>query len=161
MLRIATEIRSSIGQQVSQRRGPKCQVSILKMCYYERDDYLCGDWKWGNMRQRCERQPRTGETCGAKLVAEEYRHRRNEDCRVCRDILTKRGRLQREQANIARWKKDGRKFEASIEKAERESRQLEDILRELYQRRPSYQLSKGGQGPRHGKFDRTERMWER
>ena len=113
------------------------------------------------MRQRCERQPRTGETCGAKLVADDYVRRRGEECRVCRDILTKSGRLQKERANIARWKKDGRKFEASIEKAERESRQLEDILRELNQRRPSYQLSRGGQGPRHGKFDKTAWMWAR
>ena len=113
------------------------------------------------MRQRCERQPRTGETCGAKLVHDEYRQRRGEECRICRDILTKSGRLQKERANIARWKKDGRKFEASIEKAERESRQLEDILRELNQRRPSYQLSRGGQGLRHGKFAKMAWLWTR
>ncbi|KAI1623697.1 hypothetical protein EDD37DRAFT_632216 [Exophiala viscosa] len=41
------------------------------MCYYARVDYRCGDWKWGNMKQRCPRQHRMGETCGAKLLDHE------------------------------------------------------------------------------------------
>lgn len=120
------------------------------MCYYAITDYACGDWKWGNMKQRCERQPRMGEVCGAKLVAQEYRETLREDCRVCKDIHTKQGRLEKEQSNIARWKKDGRKFQASIEKAERESQLLHETIRELYQRRPSYQLSRAGRGPSNG-----------
>ena len=40
------------------------------MCYFERIDYACGDWKWGNMKEQCPREWRTRETCGAKLSSE-------------------------------------------------------------------------------------------
>lgn len=121
------------------------------MCYYARTDYRCGDWKWGNMKVRCPRQPRMGEHCQAKLVDTENLTFIDEDCRLCQDIQTKTRRLRKEQDNISRWKSDNRNnFRASIEKAERESQQLQEAIREMTQRRPAVKLSKGAD-PEPGK----------
>ena len=112
--------------------------------YYERIDYRCGDFKWGNMKLRCERQPRMGETCGAKLADTENLQRRDQDCRICEDIQTKTRRYKKELDNVARWKSDRRGgFQASIEKATKESDNLRDQIRDLNSRRPSVRF-----GPR-------------
>ena len=119
-----------------------------KMCYYARTDYRCGDFKWGNMKLRCERQPRIGETCGAKLADTSNLSYVNEDCRICQDIQTKTRRLRKEQDNIARWRNDNRtNFRASIEKATRESQQLAEQIHELNSRRPAVRI------PQRGKFE--------
>jgi hypothetical protein len=91
------------------------------MCYYATTDYVCGDWKWGNMKERCPRQHRMGETCGAKLVHHESVTKSDQECKICQEMQIKVRRLRKEQDNIARWRKEGTKFLASIEKAERES----------------------------------------
>jgi len=115
------------------------------MCYYATTDYKCGDWKWGNMKLRCPRQHRMGETCGAKLVHHESVTKTNEDCRLCQEIKVKQRRLQKELDNISRWSKEGNRFSASIEKAQREAKQLEDTIRDLYNRRPSVMMKHNGQ----------------
>lgn len=115
------------------------------MCFYARTDYRCGDFKWGNMKQRCERQHRMGETCGQKLLDQYSLITVPDDCRVCQDISTKKRRLEREQSNILRWKADPRSnFSASIEKAERESQELRQQMSELTQRRSLARFGKGG-----------------
>lgn len=53
------------------------------MCFYARINFNCGDWKWGNMKQRCSRQPRIGETCNTKLVDTENLTIVDEDCGKC------------------------------------------------------------------------------
>lgn len=117
------------------------------MCYYARTDYACGDFKWGNMKQRCERERRMGEHCGAKLTDENSQIFLSEPCRLCVDIATKERRLQKEQDNINRWTKDTRmNFRASIEKAERESHILKQQIEELIQRRPAVRLRGVRQG---------------
>ena len=112
------------------------------MCYYARTDYSCGDWKWGNMKLRCPRQHRIGETCGAKLVHEESVEKLNEPCRKCTDIETKKRRLRRELENIDRWKRDGNKFTASIEKAQREAKSLERQIQDINAERVSVQMNR-------------------
>ncbi|EXJ89237.1 hypothetical protein A1O3_02303 [Capronia epimyces CBS 606.96] len=111
------------------------------MCYFARTDYRCGDWRWGNMKVRCPRQPRIGETCGAKLVDTENVTRIDDDCRICQEIIIKQRRLQRERDNIRRWSLEGDRFRASIERAEREAKQLEETIEELRRRRVSVIMS--------------------
>ena len=118
------------------------------MCYYATTDYRCGDWKWGNMKLRCPRQHRMGETCGAKLVHHESVTKSPEDCRLCQEITIKQRKLQKERDNIARWSKEGNRFSASIEKAQREERSLENMIRDMWNRRPSIMTKKNGQA--HG-----------
>ncbi len=103
------------------------------------------------MKLRCERQPRMGEVCGAKLADTHNLSFVDEDCRFCQDIQTKKRRLNKEQDNIARWRSDRRTdFRASIEKAIRESQILGEQIRDLEQRRPSFRLAPAGQP---GKFE--------
>ncbi|KIW16308.1 hypothetical protein PV08_06359 [Exophiala spinifera] len=112
------------------------------MCYYARTDFSCRDWKWGNMKQRCPRQHRMGETCGAKLVDPDNVINVQDQCRICKEIEVKQRRMQKELDNIARWRREGDKFRASIEKAQREARMLQETIDELHSRRASvrYQL---------------------
>jgi hypothetical protein len=106
------------------------------MCYFERTDYACGDWKWGNMKQQCPREWRTGETCGAKLSDDRYMNRSSEYCKICQDILVKRRRIKKEEDNLARWRREPGKFKASIEKSENERATLIRIVNYLDRTRP-------------------------
>src|SRR5271155_4554259 len=115
------------------------------MCYYATTDFACGDWKWGNMKLRCPRQHRMGETCGAKLIHLESVTKSPELCRTCQDIETKKRRLKKEQDNILRWSKEGDKFRASIEKAQGEAQKLEQAIRVLYHSRPKVVMEMNGQ----------------
>jgi hypothetical protein len=115
------------------------------MCYYATTDYKCGDWKWGNMKERCPRQHRMGETCGAKLVHHESVTKSDQVCKICQEIQVKERRLRKELDNIHRWEKEGNKFSASIDKARRESAALREQIDELESRRPSEVMKVNGQ----------------
>lgn len=106
------------------------------MCYFERVDYACGDWKWGNMKQQCQREHRTGETCGAKLSSDEYLARSNSYCKICEDILVKKRRIKKEEENLSRWMREPHRFRASIEKSESERAALMRLVADLDQKRP-------------------------
>lgn len=94
------------------------------------------------MKQRCPRQPRIGETCGAKLVDTENLTRLDEDCRVCQEKAVKERRMAREKDNIRRWATEHGKFRASITKSTQEVLQLERALEDLEKRRTSVAFSK-------------------
>lgn len=102
------------------------------------------------MKQRCPRQPRIGETCGAKLPDTENLTRVDDVCRTCHEKAVKERRCQREKDNIKRWSLEGNRFQASIERAYREVRQLEEIIADLESRRISktFNKSPGWQDPR-------------
>ena len=105
------------------------------MCFYAATYYACGDWKWGNMKERCFKQHRIGEVCGHKLVDSENTAHVRDDCRLCQDIRIKRGRLEKEEGNIRRWRAEGSKFEMSIAKAQRQARELIETIRDMESRR--------------------------
>lgn len=88
------------------------------------------------MKVRCQRQPRIGEVCGAKLVDTENVIRIGEECKLCQEIGVKERRLRREEANIARWSKEGARFTGLIERAQRDIRELQAALDEMRSRRP-------------------------
>ncbi len=64
-----------------------------------------------------------------KLVMQTYPVR--EKCRICLKIETKQRRTEAELDRIRRWKKEGSKFKASIEKSEQIVRELERERSEL------------------------------
>ena len=97
------------------------------------------------MKERCPRQHRMGETCGAKLVHHESVTKSDQECKICQEMQIKVRRLRKEQDNVARWRKEGTKFSASIEKAERESGALREQIEEMYSRRPSIAMKMNGQ----------------
>ena len=110
------------------------------MCYYEQTAYVCKDWKWGNMKERCPRQHRMGETCGVKLVHHDFLTHSPDLCRTCRDKTIKERKLKKEIQNIERWRKEGKKFSASIEKAENEAERLGEQIRVLESNRASNKM---------------------
>ena len=91
------------------------------------------------MKLRCPRQHRIGETCGAKLVDLDSVERVDVECRKCYEIQVKHRRLRKEVDNIQRWSREGNKFRASIEKAQREKIALEEAIRQLQRDRVSAQ----------------------
>jgi len=113
-------------------------ISTREMCYYAITDYRCGDWRWGYHKQRCPRQPRMGEVCGLQFPDADYTTKlMNEDCKICQEILIKQRKVQKNGDNIERWSREGGKFKASIEKAQREICELDKIIAKLRSERPS------------------------
>lgn len=88
------------------------------------------------MMERCQRQHRIGETCGAKLVHPDFIERRSETCRTCQDIDVKKRRYHKLCENIDRWSSEKGRFAASLEKAENERDLLIEKIRELQSQRP-------------------------
>jgi len=86
------------------------------------------------MRLRCARQPRIGETCGHRLAHQETNVKLAQPCRVCALIATKRRRLHKAQADMARWEQRGG-LPASVARAGREARELEKAIAELWAQR--------------------------
>lgn len=115
------------------------------MCYFAQTRYACGDWKWGNLVERCPRQHRIGETCGAKLVATENVDRIPELCRICQEIEVKKRRLQKTAENIDRWAPQGSQFASSLAKAKLEKAQFIEKIGELESRRTSSALQPRGE----------------
>lgn len=103
------------------------------MCFYDQHRFACGDYKWGHFRQHCNREYRTGETCGSKLVM--TTSQLQQKCRICDKLETKERRRKQEIERINRWKKEGRRFSASIERSEGIVEQLECELRSLLSER--------------------------
>ncbi|THW22756.1 hypothetical protein D6C98_03198 [Aureobasidium pullulans] len=75
------------------------------MCFFDQVMWTCGDWKWDRFRQHCNREYRTGETCGMKLVYAVARS--NDKCKICQKIDTKLRRRAAEVTKIQRWQSEG------------------------------------------------------
>lgn len=100
----------------------------LRMCYFEQTLWSCGYWKWGNFRQQCTKEYRTGETCGLKLV---YKTElKDEPCKQCEQRVKKQRRLDKLANDVKRWKHEGNR-PASIEKAEREIEEIDSRISKL------------------------------
>lgn len=106
------------------------------MCFYTRTDFACGDWKWGNMKERCPRQHRVGESCGAKLSHIDSNIESPQICKTCTEITTKQRRLRKANVDLARYTTE-RDLPALAAAKKREIRDIEQALRELNERRPS------------------------
>ncbi|KAI9745141.1 MAG: hypothetical protein M1818_001419 [Claussenomyces sp. TS43310] len=105
-----------------------------KMCFFDQQVFACGDYKWGQFRQHCAKEYRTGETCGMKLVMQAQHVRTL--CRICEKIEVKLSRLRKEEDKIRRWEKEGANHrKASIEKAEDEIDELNRAIDKLEKER--------------------------
>lgn len=71
------------------------------MCFFEQTLWHCGYWRWGHFRQQCNKEYRTGETCGLKMVHETIRQ--TDVCRLCKDIQKKERKRDKLMSDIARW----------------------------------------------------------
>jgi hypothetical protein len=105
--------------------------SSFNMCYYDTITYACGDWKWGNCRQQCDREYRMGETCGMRLVYENTPEEKH--CKICMKLATKRGRMDKECRRYQTWQTEGRlkSLSATVEKTLREIHELDAEIKSL------------------------------
>lgn len=101
------------------------------MCYYDNYTYVCNDWKWGNFRQHCQKEYRTGETCGLKMVAQTIPIA--EKCSWCEKIERKKRRKDKQVADYTRWSQspDAAKYRFSIQKALEEIKALTAEIQQL------------------------------
>lgn len=109
------------------------------MCFFDQHRFACGDWKWGNFRQHCNREYRTGETCGMKLIMQTLPV--GQKCKLCEKIDTKHRRRTAEVEKITRWRREGGKFSASIDKAADQIKVLEKEITDLGYERQRRQLA--------------------
>ncbi len=99
------------------------------MCYFEQTRWACGYWKWGNFRQQCNKEYRTGETCGLKLVYDTKMQ--HGACKICDQITKKDRRLRKMYDDIQRWTMEGNR-RATIEKTEADIEDLKVQISELW-----------------------------
>ena len=99
------------------------------MCFYDQHRYACGDWKWGYFRQHCNREWRTGETCGMKLIMQTVPV--SGKCKLCEKIDTRQRRRHAEADRILRWRREGSQFSASIDRAQDIIKNLDQEIRSL------------------------------
>ncbi|ORY58436.1 uncharacterized protein BCR38DRAFT_353044 [Pseudomassariella vexata] len=108
------------------------------MCYFEQTRWICGYWRWGHFRQQCNKEYRTGETCGLKLV---YNTNNEPDkCKICKDIDKKQRKYMKLQSDIYRWQREGNR-NATIEKAERDKSEVEDAISSMQMQHHNRQYS--------------------
>jgi hypothetical protein len=81
------------------------------MCFYNQYQFACGDYRWGVFRQHCDKEHRTGETCGMKLPMN--LHRLPEKCKTCTKVGVKWGRIRKEEERIQRWKTEEGRVKAT------------------------------------------------
>ncbi len=74
------------------------------MCFYDQFIFSCGDYKWGHFRQHCNREYRTGETCGIKSIMQTLRV--DNKCKRCEKLDTTFRRRQAEARRITSWHLD-------------------------------------------------------
>jgi hypothetical protein len=111
------------------------------MCFFDQHIYQCGDFKWGNFRQQCTKECRTGEVCSIKLVLKNVQL--DQECKICKTLNTKHRRKAKEEENIARWKREQSYIRrtASIEASEKIIDELDQAIAKLMEER-SYRQKK-------------------
>ena len=92
------------------------------MCFYESIQFDCNCWRWGNMRQQCQKEYRRGETCGAKFVFGNVSA--HSSCTICQSLEKKERRLKKMCDDYVRWKDDPQR-QCSAEKAVTEIRAIQ------------------------------------
>lgn len=101
----------------------------LIMCYFEQTRWRCGFWKWGNFRQQCNKEYRTGETCGLKLVYDT--NYKDEKCKLCDQIEKKQRRYHKMRQDVDRWRREGNR-RATIEKTEYDMAEVQEAINKIW-----------------------------
>ncbi|EJT75080.1 hypothetical protein GGTG_08918 [Gaeumannomyces tritici R3-111a-1] len=99
------------------------------MCYFDQTKWVCGYWKWGNFRQQCTKEYRTGETCGLKLVYETFHQAST--CRLCEQLEKKQRRYNKMAADVERWSREGGR-PATIEKTQQDMYEISQQMNAIY-----------------------------
>lgn len=98
------------------------------MCYFDQVRWNCGYFKWGNFRQQCNKEYRTGETCGLKLVWDtDYK---GVQCKLCDQMDKKQRRYDKMWQDVERWRKEGNR-RATIEKTEYDMVEVQEAIHKI------------------------------
>ncbi|KAH8164949.1 hypothetical protein CIB48_g3292 [Xylaria polymorpha] len=95
------------------------------MCFFDQTRWNCGYWRWGHFREQCNKEYRTGETCGLKFVYNTISE--PEDCKLCKDIEKKKRKFNKLHSDITRWQRETNRS-ASIEKAHRDMIEVQQAI---------------------------------
>ena len=98
------------------------------MCYFDHQLWRCGYWRWGNFREQCPKEYRTGETCGLKLIYNTYQE--PGVCKTCETVSKKQRRVSKMLQDVDRWTCEGNR-RATIEKTRQEIDVLQVQIGEL------------------------------
>jgi glutaredoxin len=119
------------------------------MCFYEQYRFTCGDFKWGNFRQHCNKEYRMGETCGMKLV--DNTTMQPTKCKYCEKADTKLRKREAEAERVVRWQNEGRN-PASIEKSMATIKQLDAEISQIYSEISNRRMALGGHSQRQPQY---------
>ncbi|KAL2264548.1 hypothetical protein VTJ83DRAFT_7058 [Remersonia thermophila] len=108
------------------------------MCYFDHQLWPCGWWRWGSFREQCNKEYRTGETCGLKLIYNTYLE--PHPCSKCETMDKKARRIAKMSDDIARWRYEGNRI-ATIEKTQREIAELNDQIEQLWREHEKRKMS--------------------
>jgi len=75
------------------------------MCFYDQQIFTCGDHKWGRFRAHCNKEYRTGETCGMKLIFESSRV--GTKCQMCKKHEVIWRKIAQAHERVQRWESEG------------------------------------------------------
>ncbi|KAI1177133.1 hypothetical protein F4777DRAFT_228043 [Nemania sp. FL0916] len=96
------------------------------MCFFDQTLWVCGYWKWGHFRGQCNREYRTGETCGLKFINQTIND--PDICKLCKDKEKKERKRIKLENDIYRWTMETSPRTASIEKARRDLYEVEQAI---------------------------------
>ncbi|KAI0112555.1 hypothetical protein GGR51DRAFT_45246 [Nemania sp. FL0031] len=99
------------------------------MCFFDQTRWRCGYWRWGHFRGQCNREYRTGETCGLKLVNVTIAD--PDVCKLCKDIEKKQRKYNKLHSDIERWSREKSNRSASIEKAQGEIMEVHQAIQNM------------------------------
>ena len=108
------------------------------MCYYDNFRYQCNDWKWGNFRQHCQQEYRTGETCGMKIIYQTIPLA--EKCALCEKIERKNRRYEKAKADWQRWSSDPSRSASSAKAWDDMHNLKQEILALVQQKNERYKM---------------------
>lgn len=100
------------------------------MCYFDQTRWQCGFWRWGHFREQCNKEYRTGETCGLKLILST--NYEPDICKLCKDIEKKQRKYNKLEGDILRWQREGNR-NATIEKAQRDMAEVANTIYSMQQ----------------------------
>lgn len=75
------------------------------MCFYEQQIFACNDHKWGRFRAHCNKEYRTGETCGMKLIYDSIPVPGK--CAMCKKYEVIWRKIMQAKERVNRWEMEG------------------------------------------------------
>lgn len=103
------------------------------MCFYDQKVFGCGDYRWGNLQQRCHENDQNRESCESKQVFRTIVI--NTKCETCQEIEQWYQSLMIETEFMGRWQRQGNEYSNNIQSSRERISYLEEVIEGLEIRR--------------------------